>query len=147
MQTVGQKIDINSIKSLKLRRKLIPMTSVKIVAIAMLTLLSNTYSSSNLESNCKLYVPNVFSPNNDGVNDKFLPEPGPECILDDYLLKVFNRRGALVFESNALQDGWNGKYRGETAERGVYLYQIQYRMEGSSEENFEIIHGDIALIR
>jgi len=124
------------------------MNTVKMVAIVILTLLSNTFSSTNSEANCKLYVPNVFSPNSDGVNDKFLPEPGPECILSDYLLKVFNRRGALVFESNALQEGWDGKYRGETAESGVYLYQIQYRIEGGvTEEAFELIQGDVALIR
>lgn len=94
-----------------------------------------------------VFVPNTFSPNGDGVNEVFyLRGSGLDRVKS---MRVFNRWGEVVFEqrdfpSNNQQYGWNGKYRGNTAPAGVYVYQVEVYCE-----NGEVIHfeGNIALIQ
>jgi gliding motility-associated-like protein len=71
-----------------------------------------------------LYIPNAFTPNGDGLNDYFLAE-GKN--IDTFSVKIFNRWGELIFESDNIYRGWNGKTNGKTAPQGTYVYIIQYR--------------------
>lgn len=62
-------------------------------------------------------MPNVFSPNNDGVNDVFLPDfRGAESVK----WTVFNRWGSLIFESESTTEGWDGTVNGRPVAEGVY---------------------------
>ncbi len=79
------------------------------------------------EAPSRMFVPNAFSPNGDGLNDIFLPK-GNGVIW--YSFRVYNRWGAMVFESNDLQLGWNGQFEGEDQMPGAYLYMIDYKIEG-----------------
>lgn len=92
---------------------------------------------------CKIFAPNIFSPNNDGYNDEFLVQT--PCNLAEYQLAIFNRWGELLFETNDPQIGWNGKTGTRRNEAGVYLYQLYYRFD--YQDKGEIKSGDIALIR
>lgn len=65
------------------------------------------------------FVPNIFTPNNDGLNDDF---PG-ESILPPFELKIFNRWGALLFQGSNIH--WNGKFNNKTVPIGVYTYMIK----------------------
>jgi len=68
-----------------------------------------------------VYMPNSFTPNGDGLNDVFGPEGSG---IQSFRLQVFNRWGAVVFDSELSQAFWNGKLN-NTAEKvteGVYLY-------------------------
>lgn len=83
------------------------------------------YYSQNTCDNCpvKIEAPNVFSPNNDGINDIFLPE------LDDNLvsfeLSIYNRWGVVVFKSNDPNVGWDGMLEsGNKGKDGVYYWTI-----------------------
>lgn len=75
-------------------------------------------------------VPEGFSPNGDGYNDTFWTPR-----FDNYelmTLKVFNRNGVLVFESDDYDNGWDGKanagpLEGKVVPRGVYYYVLQIR--------------------
>lgn len=124
------------------------MIPVKLLLLALLALpvktIPNTYSS---QENCRLFVPNAFSPNRDGINDEFRPQAGAECAIQDYQLRIFDRRGALVFESNAPEQGWNGSFRRQRAPGGVYYYRISYRLSTSAEEEIIVLDGDVALMR
>lgn len=81
-----------------------------------------------------LVFPNVFSPNNDGINDKFHPYLLEEPELDltqfmgHYQLSVYNRWGAQVFDSNSLPVDWDGKNNGEVLTDGVYYYIVEYEI-------------------
>jgi gliding motility-associated-like protein len=94
-----------------------------------------------------VFVPNTFSPNGDGTNDVFFVRgSGLDRVKS---LRVFNRWGEVVFEqrdfpSNNQMYGWNGKYKGNLAQPGVYIYQVEVYCE-----NGEVIHfeGNIALIQ
>jgi gliding motility-associated-like protein len=75
--------------------------------------------------NCPFYfLPNVFSPNNDGVNDFF--RPFPYKFVESVDCKIFNRWGGLVFETADADINWDGTSNdsGEVVSDGVYYYTI-----------------------
>ncbi|MEM8908848.1 MAG: gliding motility-associated C-terminal domain-containing protein, partial [Bacteroidota bacterium] len=73
-----------------------------------------------------VYIPNAFSPNNDGVNDQFTVYGGPD-VTRVKCLRIFNRWGAIVYElhnfpANIQQVGWDGMFKGQSVEQNVYTY-------------------------
>ena len=67
-------------------------------------------------------LPNAFSPNNDGRNDRFVFPTGGYA---DFRLRIFNRWGKLVFESRDPDDFWDGTVSGAPAPEGVYSWSFQ----------------------
>lgn len=90
----------------------------------------------------ELYTPNGFTPNGDGLNDKFYPFPvGIKAI--NYF-KVFNRWGQLVFSTTTLMAGWDGRMLGVEQPSGTYVYMA----EGIDKNNNKITKkGTVTLIR
>ena len=81
----------------------------------------------------RVFVPNVFSPNMDGINDRLtvFTDSGDEVLI----LRVFDRWGALVYErknfpSNSPDIGWDGKFRGLQMPQGEYIYQLELLDDG-----------------
>lgn len=71
-----------------------------------------------------IYIPNAFTPNNDGINDVFKPSLN-NIEEDSYQFSVFNRWGNLLFETTAAGQGWNGIHGGTASPEGVYVYVIK----------------------
>jgi len=69
---------------------------------------------------------NAFTPNNDGYNDKWLITTG-NCLLKA-VVKVFNRYGSPVYESENYQNDWDGTYKGKPLPDGTYYYVIRYTL-------------------
>jgi gliding motility-associated-like protein len=88
-----------------------------------------------------IYVPNAFSPNDDFVNDTFRAYAA--CPLEDFKMKVFNRWGILVFESDDIEDSWDGYFNGERLNNGVFSWVITYFFEGRNR----VKKGDVNIIR
>ena len=90
---------------------------------------------------CKLYIPNAFSPNQDGINDVL--EIFPVCSLLEFELKIFDRWGALVFESTELTNHWDGTFKGEVAQLGVYVvYMKGLQMDAiGAISSFEVVQN------
>ncbi len=93
------------------------------------------------------YIPNVFSPNGDGFNDIFyIHGKGYHEIVS---LKVFNRWGALVFESQSglINDqtlGWHGTFKGKPVNEGVYVYRAEIiLLNGETIQ----LSGDVSVLR
>lgn len=88
-------------------------------------------------------IPNIFTPNGDGISDEF--KISYEGSLQDYEIKVLTRSGQLIFESNDINNSWDGKIRGNNdASEGVYFYTISAR----DTKNEQIIEkGTVQLIR
>jgi len=85
------------------------------------------FGSIRLIGETTLYVPNSFSPNNDGKND-FWRAYG--LLVFDYQCRVYNRWGQLIFETDDLFEGWDGTYMnngGALSKSDVYVYRITYR--------------------
>ena len=90
-----------------------------------------------------IYVPNVFSPNNDGNNDYFqvFGNLGPIVYFD---VIVFDRWGEKVFESQDPQFKWDGKYKGEPAPQG-YLFTLFQQLLRMAV--IKILRGSLTLLR
>lgn len=69
------------------------------------------------------YIPNSFTPNEDGLNDTFRPY-GEGLDWDTYELRIFNRWGQQIFWSKNIDNAWNGSFDGVPVEIGVYSYRI-----------------------
>lgn len=103
------------------------------------------------ECDCNVYIPNVFSPNGDGINDRFVPMVSCEnAQIVNSSLEVFDRWGGKVyFKSNDGIVDWDGfDNRGNIIGRNVYIYIFSYLtigQDGSRQE--KIISGDILLVQ
>lgn len=99
--------------------------------------------------NCPSYtLPNTFTPNGDGTNEIF--KPFPYRFIDRIELKIFNRWGGLVYETNNPDINWDGtNLEGKDLKEGVYFYVcrvFETRVTGVIEQA-ELLEGPIHLIR
>lgn len=70
------------------------------------------------------FMPNIFTPNGDSKNEKF----GPDALdLSTYSMKLYNRWGDLLFESDDFTEGWDGNIGGAQAAEGTYYYIIEFK--------------------
>ena len=90
-----------------------------------------------------LFIPNSFTPNNDGINDVWFPVFDQ---LDEIKIAVFDRWGKMVFEGTKLDFIWTGNISGGEyyAPNGVYAYKILYKSKFGDDE---IIYGNIVMSR
>ncbi|NUN99633.1 MAG: gliding motility-associated C-terminal domain-containing protein [Saprospiraceae bacterium] len=98
------------------------------------------------ENCCRIYLPNAFSPNDDGINDRLLPFPH-SCIFSDYNLKLFSRWGELVFESADPALGWDGKFRNKPLPEGAFVYQLRYILQTPTGQQQKTTAGEVILLR
>jgi gliding motility-associated-like protein len=83
---------------------------------------------------CTPSFANIFSPNADGKNDQF--SSGLDCETENYHLSIFNRWGALVFESTHQNLTWDGSVNGIPAGKGVYYYVLSYQPTGQEQREY-----------
>jgi gliding motility-associated-like protein len=74
-------------------------------------------------SDFKLFVPNSFSPNGDGVNDVFAPKGRG---IKKYALSVYDRWGRIVFESSSFEVGWDGNVSNNSGSNDTFTWKINY---------------------
>jgi gliding motility-associated-like protein len=89
------------------------------------------------------YMPNTFSPNNNGVNDVLLPF-GRSWLSENYSFKIFNRWGQLVFQTKTISEGWDGKSKGDLCPNDTYFYIVQITDFYDTHHEFK---GHITLLR
>ena len=89
---------------------------------------TNAYSCKNSDSieithNCPtvLFVPDAFSPNNDGINDQFVIVADN---MKNFEIRIFDRWGEIVFQSDHIQTTWDGTFKGVLCPIGVYYYEL-----------------------
>jgi len=90
------------------------------------------------------YIPNAFTPNGDGLNDKFLILGLPPENITRFNLQIFNRWGQVVFTTNNILEGWDGRVREELCPEGVYTWLIYYEDNKKTKTSNK---GTITLIR
>jgi gliding motility-associated-like protein len=93
-----------------------------------------------------MFIPNAFTPDNDGINDVFR-FTGYDVDTDYFELLIFDRWGEVVHRTTDFEAGWNGNYNnGEHyVPDGVYLYRIETRSL-STQEN-KVVEGHVSIIR
>ena len=92
----------------------------------------------------KLVPYNVFTPDGKGLNETFVIEGES---LQEYHIKIYNRWGELVFETEDVKNSWNGKVKnsGNDCPEGTYFYVIKYMFE--FDDKSETIEGTVDIIR
>lgn len=95
-----------------------------------------------------VYIPNVFSPNNDDQNDRFFIK-GDNSVVLVKSMSIFDRWGELVFHQtnfapNESDLGWDGSFNGKSLNPGVFVYDIVILTKENKEFRYS---GDITLIR
>jgi gliding motility-associated-like protein len=93
-----------------------------------------------IRTNYRVFIPNAFSPNDDGLNDVFQPSI-KGIVSSDF--KVFNRWGELVFQSTDNR-AWDGTYGGKQAPEGIYMYMLSVVNNFGERQFFK---GTVALVR
>ncbi len=94
-----------------------------------------------------VYVPNAFSPNGDGLNDRFFVQGRTNYDIRSF--RIFDRWGNQVFEQsgihvNASEMGWNGEVNGKMMSTGVYVWQA---VVIAKDGNQQVLAGDVQLVR
>ncbi|MDX2045348.1 MAG: gliding motility-associated C-terminal domain-containing protein [Chitinophagaceae bacterium] len=93
---------------------------------------------------CTIYMPNAFTPNNDGLND--ILRGSANCSIDDYSFQIYNRWGQKVFESNTIINGWDGTHNNKPLPGGAYIYVVRFK-NSSFEAKYKLLKGYVNLIR
>ncbi len=75
---------------------------------------------------CNVIIPNAFTPNEDGVNDTFGPTVS-KCEFESFDMKIFDRWGILIFETDNVETPWDGNYKESIVENDMYVWQITYK--------------------
>lgn len=100
----------------------------------------------HLSKNCELEIdiPNIFTPNRDGINDLFKAKVGFD--VEFIHTSIYNRWGECLFDSNQINEGWNGRLtNGKEASEGTYFYIIEIKKRGDTFSS--IYKGTLTLLR
>ncbi len=126
-----------------------------IITTAYTVSVSNAQGCTDLDSmivfvqrNIDIYVPNVFSPNGDGINDRLLISAGAD-VAEIESFTIFDRWGNMIylnehFLPNDPSEAWDGKRKGVTVNPAVYAYKMVARF---ADGRSEIRYGDVTLMR
>jgi large repetitive protein len=92
---------------------------------------------------CEVYIPNAFSPNNDGKNENWTPVS--KGTIDEYYLIIFDRWGNKIFTSTETNKSWDGTYKGVAVNLETYYYLLTYKCTFDNQKR--ILKGDIILLK
>jgi gliding motility-associated-like protein len=101
----------------------------------------NVIDPSQLNCN-EVFLPNAFTPNGDGLNDVY-GISNPYAIPELITFEIFDRWGERVFATRDAFQTWDGAYRGQEVNSGVFLYKVRYLCQGEEI----VLTGSITLMR
>ena len=93
------------------------------------------------------FIPNVFSPNEDLVNDEFQVFPAENILVQEFELLIFDRWGNHLYKLETVQDSWDGIFRGKSMDEGVYVWFYRARIFACGQEMELFEKGDVTIIR
>ncbi len=98
----------------------------------------------HISRDAEVFIPNAFTPNNDGINDVFQPVAAD---VRDYRLTIWNRWGDMVFETESTDAFWDGSNNGSDhyVQNEVYSYQVEYN--GTCNAEKILVKGNVLLMR
>jgi gliding motility-associated-like protein len=94
-----------------------------------------------------VFIPEAFSPNDDGINDYFELFMGCQKGILTFKMEIFDRWGNMVFQSDEPQSQWDGNFEGKIAPAGGYTYKLKMTLELENEFEEVFREGFIGLIR
>lgn len=128
-----------------------PTESVYVFAQATSDLNCTKYDSVFIDviKTRKLYIPNAFTPNNDGLNDVFMVVGSAPNVQNIEQLQIFDRWGKLIFikedfPPDDIDSGWDGSYEGNILKTGTFIYSIDVVFFDNAIINYS---GTVTIIR
>ncbi len=107
--------------------------------------LCSTTDSIDILRSCHIGIPNVFTPDGDGINDYFFPRQILSRAVNSFRMQVFNRWGQKVFETARTDGrGWDGRLNGVDQPQDVYVYLIEVAFANGVQETYQ---GNVTLLR
>lgn len=104
---------------------------------------SDTLHVQEMSCRCSYFVPTVFTPNGDGLNDKLIVHI--DCIPLEYQMHIYNRYGQLVNKLEKYGEYWDGTFIDkQPAASGVYFYRMRYK---DLAGDYQTVTGDVTLLR
>jgi gliding motility-associated-like protein len=94
-----------------------------------------------------LYIPNVFTPNGDGINDVFLVQFSSSVTVVSIDCAIYDRWGNQVYYSNTHPIQWDGNFKEEWMQPAVFAYIIHIRYAVNGDEKMQTVHGEVTLVR
>jgi gliding motility-associated-like protein len=104
-----------------------------------------TFREIEIREQLLFYVPNTFTPDGNSFNPEFIPVMTTGFDPYNYHLTIFNRWGELVFETRHPNRGWDGKYGGQMAGEGTYVWVLKFGHEYNDKVYF--FQGHVNLLR
>jgi gliding motility-associated-like protein len=90
----------------------------------------------------RLWIPNCFTPDGNGRNDRFMPVT---IGTEQYDFQIYNRWGERVFRTEHPEEGWDGSYKGLECPQGVYTWRLSFK--NVTTEDTELHFGHVTLLR
>lgn len=90
-----------------------------------------------------LYIPNAFTPDDNGNNERFLPRG---TNIEQFSMVIYNRWGNKVFETDDMSVGWDGRNNGNLVQEDVYVYVINYTNDCSGKKQIRKL-GHVTVVR
>jgi len=95
---------------------------------------------------CNPFIPNGFTPNQDGRNDEF--QVYANCEILEFRMEIYDRWGSLLFATDNPLEGWDGISNGKAANSGVYVYRVEYSAtDKNGNPSTSVKHGSVTLIK
>jgi gliding motility-associated-like protein len=120
--------------------------TVTLVATNQYNCTNSTTRTLHVVTERTVYIPNAFTPNGDGLNDKFMPYISGDFVNADFQMRIFDRWGLKLLFTGDVNQGWNGIYKGDLCERDVYVYSVIFtsKEDGSVLAKFK---GTVTLVQ
>lgn len=94
------------------------------------------------------YVPNGFSPNDDGINDEFRVFFGEDFEVLSFEFRVFDRWGDAMFMTTKMDGAWDGVYRGIEMQPAVYAWFVKAKVQLCGGRVVDVFRkGDVTIVR
>jgi len=95
----------------------------------------------------QVFVPNAFSPNEDGENDLFEIYFQENIVINSFLVEVFDRWGNKIFKSNSPEAKWDGMFLNRPLPMGVYSVMIRLDYTDDFQSSSKLIRKEVAILR
>ncbi len=92
----------------------------------------------------KVFIPNAFTPNGDGTNDVFV---GYADFTDEFIFRIYDRWGKVIFTTSTSPIIWDGTYKGEPVQIGVYNWRLVYNSIYQGDLYIKDLFGHITIVK
>ncbi len=120
--------------------------TVMLVAYAQDGCSDTAYQVITVKDEVIFYVPNTFTPNENGLNELFIPQLTSGFDRDNgYEFNIYNRWGEIIFKSTQVLEGWDGTFKGVPVQNGTYIWTIRFK-DSMSNKIYDY-NGHVNLVR